>query len=115
MIEEDRRSSIRRLADDLHIPRMSIQDILTMKLGTNCICSIWVPHFLQDEEMEHPHSVCSENVDGSPKIQTLSRVIIIDKSWIHHCNVKMKCESEAWLHSGELRMKKFVGRSQWAK
>ncbi len=51
VIEEDHHSSIQKLADDLHIRRMSIQHILTKELGMKPICSTWVPPILQTEEI----------------------------------------------------------------
>ncbi len=50
-------------------------------------------------------SVFEKSDTNLPK-SSLSRVITIDKSWIYHYDWKMKCESEAWLHSGKSRMKK---------
>ncbi len=60
--EDNRRSFIQKLTDDLHIPKMSIQHILTKEFGVKCICSTWVPNFSLAEEMGHRCSVCSENL-----------------------------------------------------
>ncbi len=38
-IEEDCHPCIQKLADDLHIPRMSIQRIFTKELGMKRVCS----------------------------------------------------------------------------
>ncbi len=68
-------------------------------------CSVWVSHFLQAEEMEHYHSVCLENLAQiSQNPDFFSHVNTVDQSWIHQYDPK--CESEAWLCSGESRMKK---------
>ncbi len=107
VIEDGCHSSIWKLADDLHIPRMLIQRILTMELGMKYISSMWVPHLLQIKEIECRHSVCLENLSRiSYDPNFLSRAITVDESWIYHYNPKTKHESEAWLHSGKSRMKK---------
>ncbi len=62
VIEEDHHSSIWKLADDLHIPRMSIQRILTKELGMKRVDSMLIPHFLQAEEVKCCHSVHLENL-----------------------------------------------------
>ncbi len=106
-VTKDCHSSISKLGDDLHILKMAIQRILKKELGMKCICPIWVPHFLQAEEMEHHRSVCFENLaQRSQDADFLSCVINVDESCIHHYNLKMKHASETWLHSGNSRMKK---------
>ncbi len=46
----------------LHVPGMSVQHTSTKELGMKHLCSMWVPHFLQAEKMEHSCSMCSENL-----------------------------------------------------
>ncbi len=70
------------------------------------ICSTWVPHFLQAKKMECRCSAYLENlaqISQDPDFPF--HFITVDESWIHHCNPKMKCGSEAWLHSGEFWIK----------
>ncbi len=78
VIEEDRHSSVRKLADDLHIPRMLIQRILTKELEMKHVCLTRVPHFLRAEEMERRHLMALEILAGiSPRFRlSLS---------CHHC------------------------------
>ncbi len=96
VIEEDCHSSIRMLADDLHILRMSIQCILTKELKMKPVSSIWALHFLRAEEMEHHRLLCSKNllqISQDPDI--LFRVIAVDKFWIHHNNPPLNV-SQRW-------------------
>ncbi len=62
VIEEVHHSSIRKLTDDLHVQRMSIQHIFTKVFEMKHVHSMWVPHFLQTEEMERHRSMCSKNL-----------------------------------------------------
>ncbi len=78
---------------------------------------MWVPHFLQTEEIEHSHSVRLKNlaqIFQDPDFFS-SVIIDVDKSWIHHYDPKIKCETEAWLCNGESRMKKIRQRKSAGK
>ncbi len=90
MTEEDCYSSIRKLADDLHIPRMSIQCVFTKELGKKCVCSMWVPHFLQSEEMNAALLFLTFGKSGTNLSR--SRLFLLSSLLT---NPKMKCESQA--------------------
>ncbi len=93
MIKEDLHSPTGKLADDLHIPRKSIQRILTKGLGMKYVCSVWVPHFLWGNRAL---SFSVWKIWHEPAtIKTFSPVITIDESWINHYDPKMKPKSEA--------------------
>ncbi len=62
VIEKDYHQSIWKLADDLHIPRMSIQCILTNERRMKRICSMWISHFLWAKDMKCYGSVCSKRL-----------------------------------------------------
>ncbi len=66
-----------------------------------CFCSMWVPYFLQAEEM----SIVILRHE-SRKIQILSLIITVDKFRIHDYNPKMKHELGARLHIGKSSSKK---------
>ncbi len=107
VIEEDHHSSIRKLADNLHIPRIAVQCILIKELGMKHICSMWVPHFLWAVEMECCRSVYSENLARiSQDSDFFFPVITGDKSWFHNYNPETKYKPEVWFPSAESRMKK---------
>ncbi len=74
VIEEEHHSSIWKLADDLHIPVMSIQWILTKELRMKRVCLMWVPHFLHAKEIVCRCSVVWNIWHISHKIQTFSLV-----------------------------------------
>ncbi len=81
VIEKDRDSSIRKLAYYLHIPRMSIQHILTKQIRMKQVCSMWVPHLLRAKEMECHHSVSLDNLTQmSQDLDFLSHVIAVVES-----------------------------------
>ncbi len=82
-----------KLVDDLHTTRMSIQLILTNKIGINRVCLRWVPHFIRFEEMEHCRSPYTENLTWSSEDPDfLSRVITVDESGILNYNSKKVCQ-----------------------
>ncbi len=59
-----------------------------------CVYSTWAPYFLRAEEMELCCSECLENLAGIIQYTDfLSRVIIVDKSQIHHYNPVMGDQS----------------------
>ncbi len=63
------------------------------------VCSMYAPHFLRAEEMEHQcsvlFSVFGKSGTNLPRSR-LSHVITVDEPWTHHYDPKMKYESEAW-------------------
>ncbi len=121
VIQGDCHSSIWKLADEQHIPRMSIQHILTKELRMMHVCSMRIPHFLQANEMECHCSVCLENQaqisHDAIKISTCQqfldslKLLILDMKEEEELIKKREVWTKAWIK----RRQRLVAPNTWAK
>ncbi len=106
-IDEDRHLSIRALEGILNLSRMTIQRILTDRLGMKRVCSTWVPHMLTRAQLDLRVERANEVLGLIAEDPTyLDRVITCDESWVHYHDPLSKRESEEWRQKGEPRPKK---------
>ncbi len=116
--EVDCHYSVRKLEDLLHIPKMTIHQILKDELQIQRICSSWVPHFLTGKQLQQRIDCCAENfgiIAEDPDF--LMRVITFDESWIHYHDPRPKSEWEHWKCKNdwklrEVHQQKLAGKVQ---
>ncbi len=107
VIQENRPVSVRLLEQQCNILKLTIHRILTEHLGMRRIASTLVLHFSSTKQMQQHVEACRENlalIVENPSI--LSKIIMVDESWIHYFDRNTKCEREAWKRPEEPRPKK---------
>ena len=98
MINHDRRTTVREIADKLDISVSSVHGILSEELGMSKVSARWVPRLLKDNEKEC-RVQCSEefltHYDAEGDI-FLDRIITMDETWLHHFDPETKYMSSVW-------------------
>jgi len=84
IIRQDRRRTIRDIAEELHVVYGTCQRILTEELGVHHVAVKFVPRILTADQMQQCVSVCTELRQLTSDDETfLSRVITGDESWVY--------------------------------
>ena len=107
MIRNDRRLTVRIIADSLSINRDCVWKILTEDLGMRKICAKMVPKLLNDDQKERRVQVCEdiiERLETEPNL--LAKVITGDESWVFEYDPEIKRQSCEWKSPGSPRPQK---------
>ena len=109
IILEDCRISAKSIAEQLGISRERVWSIIHEDLDMRKLSAKWVPKYRNaDQKLQRCQS--SEQVleffRGDPN-DFLSRLVMLDETWLYHYDPESKQQSMEWWHSGSPRPKKF--------
>lgn len=109
LVLEDRRITIKHLAEILKISFGSIQSILTDSLGFRKVSARWVPRMLTDENKKRRLEVSKVNLQILKRDpdQFCRRVLTMDETWVHHFDPETKRQSMSWKRPSSPPVKKF--------
>lgn len=102
-IDEDRRLTVKEIADDLAISQEAVQSILTVNLGMKRIAAKLVPRFLNDDQKTRRLEVCLElkrRAEADPLF--VDSIITGDELWIYGYDPENKrLQQYSWKTSSE--------------
>ncbi|KAJ8714438.1 hypothetical protein PYW07_002663 [Mythimna separata] len=77
----------------------------------------WVPRMLTDEHKSKRVDISRANLEKfqMDKDFFLSRLVTMDKTWIHHFDPETKRESKTWKRASSPSLKKFIVSSSAGK
>ncbi len=113
IVDEEKRISVRELADRMDISVGSAHKLLKDDLKLQKKALKFVPRVLTDDQKEMRHSLCEENlwlVRADPGL--LDRIITGDESWFSVFEPELKSKSAMWLQKGEACPKKALRSRQ---
>jgi len=97
LLDEDPTQSQQILAEKLNVSRVAICQRLKA-LGKIQKYGKWVPHTLNDRQMEHRKTICEMLLQRFERKSFLHRIVTGDEKWIYFENPKRK---KSWLSPGE--------------
>ena len=102
-VMRDRQISIRRLAEELAIPKTTIYEIINSHMGMKKICTWWVPKLLTPIQRASRVDCCQELLQESKinPAKFFDCIVAGDESWIHHYDSLSQLEAKVWKRSGE--------------
>ena len=109
IVMQDRRMTIRQIADISGISFGSVESILHDHLDMNKVCARWVPRMLTPEMKKNRLECSQENL----QLMNLDwemfkrRIITGDETWIHYYDPESKLQSRQWKHLGSPSPRKF--------
>ncbi|PNF20350.1 Mariner Mos1 transposase [Cryptotermes secundus] len=107
MIMNDRRITIREVADDVGISIGSCHEIFSNVLGMKRVAAKFVPKLLNFEQKQRRMEVAQESLkEVNDDAELLKRVITGDETWVYGYDVETKAQSSQWKHPGSPRPKK---------
>ncbi len=109
IVDQDRRKSIRQIADECGIPPTSVFRILKDVLQMRIVNAKFVPRILSTEQKNFRRRLCEDNLIrfmDEGQIDFMSRIVTGDETWISTFMAETKAESRQWQEKGELRPRK---------
>lgn len=97
LVEENPRTTVRELAENLSVSKSTVADHLKA-IGKVKKLETWVPHALTERQKFHRHEVCTALLCRNRNEPFLDRIVTCDEKWILYDNSK---RSGQWLDKGE--------------
>jgi len=107
LILEDRRISAKSIAEQLGISRERVGSIIHEELDMWKLSAKWVPKCL-NTDLKRQRCQTSEQLLEFFRRDTndfLSRLVIMDETWLYHYDPQIKQQSMEWRHRGSPRPK----------
>lgn len=107
-LNNDRRVTVREIADKFDFSVPTIHQIITQNLDFQNVCARWVPTLLSPDEKQRRVSAFSEFLRRWKKEGDtfLSRIITTDETWLSHFDPETKQQSGMWKRKGSPPPKK---------
>jgi histone-lysine N-methyltransferase SETMAR len=107
IVRNDRRLSIRMIAEMVHIDKETVRQILHDNLNMTKVCAKVVPRLLTPDQKENRKRICAEileQIEANPNF--LENVITCDETWIFQYDPETKRQSMHWKTPSSPRLKK---------
>lgn len=106
---DDRRLSIRQIANIVGVSYGSVQSALTDILGMSKLSARWVPRMLTPDQklarLETSRTLLARF--QTDRADFFKRFVTQDETWVHHFEPESKLQSKQWKHPGSPPPKKF--------
>jgi len=109
MLKEDRRLTIRHIAETKDIHATTVYRIVSDDLGMKKVSARWVPRMLTDEQKQNHVSVCTDllcHLQAQLQI-LLDRIVTQNETWVHHFYPETIRQSMVRKHANSSNPKKF--------
>ena len=117
IVMRDRQISVRRVAYELSIPKITIHEIMNNHMGMKKICTWWIPILLTPMQRTNRVDCCQELLQQSEvnPAKFFDCIVTSDESWIHHYDPLSQLEATVWKRLSEqrptrLRQEKSAGK-----
>lgn len=104
IVEEDRRATVREIAQETQLSIGSIHTILKEKLHMRKLAARWVPHLLTAQQKTARVEISQQLLT---RLQTEGedfwrRFVTMDETWVPYFNPETKNQSKMWCPKGEV-------------
>jgi histone-lysine N-methyltransferase SETMAR len=107
LIRQDRRLTIRDIAEEVKVGYGTCQRVLTEELGMHRVAAKFVPRILTADQKQQRVNICTELRQLAFNDETfLCRVITGDESWVYGYDPETKRQSSQWKSPTSPRPKK---------
>ena len=93
-MRENRRLTVRSIAEQVNIDRETVRNILTEDLDMRKVCAKMGLNELTEEQKQRRVTICQDLLDRQDDI--LSRVITGDETWVYQYDPETKRQSAQW-------------------
>lgn len=99
-VMEDRRITVRQVAENFDISYGTAQDILSNRLGMRRVSARWVPRLLSPEQKDVRVKMCRELIQKHSEEgdSFLNNIVTCDETWFHFFEPESKQQSAIWKH-----------------
>jgi len=93
-VHENRRLTVRSIAEQVNIDRETVRKILTEDLDMRNMCAKMVPKELTKEQKQRRVTTCQDLLERQDDI--LGHVITGDETWVYQYDPETKRQSAQW-------------------
>ena len=104
IVRENRRLTVRSIAEQVNINRETVRKILTEDLDMRKVCAKMAPKELTEEEKQRRVTICQDLLEMQDDI--LGRVVTGDETWVYQYDLEKKRQSAQWKTGNSPRPKK---------
>lgn len=104
LVLENRHFSVRELARELNIDKMTVHGILTNVLGMRRVAAKMVPKELNFLQKEHRKKFAEDMISRGPDF--LKRIITGDETWVYEYDTLTSQQASEWRFENEPKPKK---------
>ena len=117
IVENDRRVTIRNIAETVGISSGVVHQILHRELHMHKLSARWVPRMLTATQKRTRLQVSSQNLARlrADRSDFIGRLVTQDETWIHHFDPETKQQSKQWVRCGSPPLTKFKRTSSAQK
>ena len=112
-MSENRRLTVRSIAEQVNIDRETVRKILTEDLDMRKVCAKMFPKELTEEQKQRRVIICQDLLERQDDI--LGRVITDDETWVYQYDFEMKQQSAQWKIANSPRPKSSISPNQESK
>jgi len=94
IVRENRRLTVRGIADQVNIVRETVRKILTEDFNMTKVCAKVVPKELNEEQKQRRVTICQERLERQDGI--LGRVSTGDETWVYQYEPETKRQIAQW-------------------
>jgi len=107
IVRNNRRLTVREIADDCGISMGSCDAILTDDLHMKRVCAKFVPCLLTDDQREQCQTIARDLFERSCEdVQFLKNIVTGDESWVYRYDLETRQQLSQWKGPGSPRPKK---------
>ena len=108
MVMDDRRITIRYIAETMGISYGSVQSVLTDVLGMRKLLARWVPRMLTPDQKLTRLQISRQLLDRfqADPADFTKRLVTQDETWVHHFDPESKVQSKQWKHHMVLHLQR---------
>ena len=98
LLDNDRRLTVRGIAEELSLSYSTVQRILTEELNMSKVSARWVPRLLTDENKQRRLECSQQFLDlyDAQGDEFLDKIITTDETWLYHYDPESKQQSSIW-------------------
>ena len=113
IVRENRRLTVRSIAQQVTIDRERVRKILTDGLDMRKVCAKIVPKELTEERKQRRVKICQDLLERQDDI--LGRVITVDEIWVYQYDPETKQQIAQWKTANSPRPKSSVSSNEESK
>ena len=106
IVRENRRLTVRSIAEQVNVDRETVRKILTEDLDMRKMCAKMVPKELTEEQKQRRVTICQDLLERQDDI--LGRVITGDETWVYQYDPETKRQSAQWKTANSPQPKKIA-------
>ena len=106
-IQEERCATVRMMADEFHVNREMIREILVEDFGKRRVASWFVPHSLSNDQRHERVQYAKDIIKTARRNKNfLNSIVAQDETWCFRYDHTTKCQSAEWKSPASPKRKK---------